>query len=367
MFQNLTWGDPYDTDKAINIMLEIDLNEMWDDVGSSNKKSRARLNNANRQKVSAPKFKTKLARPAKRIDIGDTVLTEAKSMEELVEPIETNDYSFNPDEFEKVKTVEELLGIEPIAEPVIDKEFSDETDTSETSEETEDEVVEETEELAPKSKCTDIELAVAVINGSNTELTEEDFDESVWQEANDFYLDEKVDYKEEVSPEGETVMIMSGERFATYMTNRANTISSWNNNTEEMAPIPMFSPRMNILLDVIIENQLEFHDRYKRHYAEDESYKKCLNCRELMQTGIDADDLTDKALARALYMTIKHSSINTKICNKYSKLAGLDISKTYEQMRKQHIDELLTRDDLIEILAELDEYDIYGELIGLAA
>jgi hypothetical protein len=36
-------------------------------------------------------------------------------------------------------------------------------------------------------------------------------------------------------------------------------------------------------------------------------------------------------------------------------------------MRKQYIDELLTRDDLIEILAELDEYDIYGELIGLAA
>lgn len=355
MFQNLTWGDPYDTDKAINIMLEIDLNEMWDDVGSSNKKSRARLNNANRQKVSAPKFKTKLARPAKRIDIGDTILTEAKSMEELVEPIETNDYSFNPDEFEKVKTVEELFNIEP----VIDEEFSDETDTSEASEETED--------LAPKSKCTDLELAVAVINGSNTELTEEDFDEAVWQEANDFCFDEKVDYKEEVSPEGETVMIMSKERCAAYLTNRANTISSWNNDTKEIAPIPMFSPRMNILLDVIIENQLEFHDRYKRHYAEDESYKKCLNCRELMQTGIDADDLTDKALARALYMTIKHSSINTKICNRYSKLAGLDISKTYEQMRDEMCDELLTRDDLIEILAELDEYDIYGELIGLAA
>lgn len=356
MFQDLTQGALYDTDKAMEVMEQISLMEMLDYVGSSNKKSRARLNNANRQKVSAPKFKTKLARPAKRIDVGDAVLTEAKSMEELVEPIETNDYSFNPDEFEKVKTVEELLGIEPIAEPVIDEDFSDET-----------EVVEETEDLAPKSKCTDIELAVAVINGSNTELTEEDFDESVWQEANDFYLDEKVDYKEEVSPEGETVMIMSKEKFATYMTNRANTISSWNNNTEEIAPIPMFSPRMNILLDVIIENQLEFHDRYKRHYAEDESYKKCLNCRELMQTGIDADDLTDKALARALYMTIKHSSINTKICNEYSELTGLDISKTYEQMRKQHIDELLTRDDLIEILAELDEYDIYGELIGLTA
>jgi hypothetical protein len=354
MFQDLTQGALYDTDTAMEVMEQISLMEMLDCVGSSNKKSRARLNNANRQKVSAPKFKKKLARPAKRIDIGNAVLTEAKSMEELVE---TNDYSFNPDEFEKVKTVEELLGIEPIAEPVIDEEFSDKGA----------EVVDETEDLAPKSKCTDLELAVAVINGSNTELTEEDFDESVWQEANDFYLDEEVDYKEEVSPEGETIMIMSGERFATYMTNRANTVSSWSNNTEEVAPIPMFSPRMNILLDVIIDNQLEFHDRYKRHYAEDESYKKCLNCRELMQTGIDADDLTDKALARALYMTIKHSSINTKICNKYSKLAGLDISKTYEQMRKQYIDELLTRDDLIEILAELDEYDIYGELIGLAA
>ena len=266
-------------------------------------------------------------------------------------------------------------------------------------------------ETVETEKCTDIEKAMAVLDGSNKDMAEEDFTEETWAEANEkYYSMDDVDYKEEVSPEGETVIVMSADRLGSFMASRVNTIDSWNDDTneeanddyiyeddevnvseecdvtilsfskafscmsnkaEEAAPISELvletESRLDTLLDIIMDNQEEFHDRYVRHYTEDESYKKCLNCRELMQTGIDADDLTDKALARALYMTIKHSSINTKICNKYSKLAGLDISKIYEQMRKQYIDELLTRDDLIKILAELDEYDIYGELIGLAA
>lgn len=266
-------------------------------------------------------------------------------------------------------------------------------------------------ETVETEKCTDIEKAMAVLDGSNKDMAEEDFTEETWAEANEkYYSMDDVDYKEEVSPEGETVIVMSADRLGSFMASRVNTIDSWNDDTneeanddyiyeddevnvseecdvtilsfskafscmsnkaEEAAPISELvletESRLDTLLDIIMDNQEEFHDRYVRHYTEDESYKKCLNCRELMRTGIDADDLTDKALARTLYMTIKHNSITTKICNEYSELTGLDISKIYEQIRKQYIDELLTRDDLIKILAELDEYDIYGELIGLAA
>lgn len=218
MFQNLTWGDLYDTDKAMEVMEEISLMEMWDDVGSSNKKSRARLNNANRQKVSAPKFKKKLTRPAKRIDIGNAVLTEAKSMEELVEPIETNDYSFNPDEFEKVETVEELLGIEPVAEPVIDEEFSDET-----------------EELAPVNNICDVELATKVamdiLEGNIPDMRIEDFLPEVWAEgwmiANESYYSEpNNDDEDEVMPSGETIMKLS-DKNKDFLINRAKSIASW--------------------------------------------------------------------------------------------------------------------------------------------
>jgi hypothetical protein len=208
MFQDLTQGALYDTDTAMEVMEQISLMEMLDYEGSSNKKSRARLNNANRQKVSAPKFKKKLARPAKRIDIGNAVLTEAKSMEELVE---TNDYSFNPDEFEKVETVEELLGIELIAEPVID------------------------EELAPVNKICDVELATKVamdiLEGNIPDMRIEDFLPEVWAEgwmiANESYYSEpNNDDEDEVMPSGETIMKLS-DKNKDFLINRAKSISSW--------------------------------------------------------------------------------------------------------------------------------------------
>ena len=201
-----TYADLFDTDTAIEIQLELMLQE----IGNVNKSNK---------KASAPKFKTKLARPAKRIDVGDAVLTEAKSMEELVEPIETNDYSFNPDEFEKVETVEELLGIEPVAEPVIDEEFSDET-----------------EELAPVNKICDVELATKVamdiLEGNIPDMRIEDFLPEVWAEgwmiANESYYSEpnNDDDEDEVMPSGETIMKLS-DKNKDFLINRAKSIASW--------------------------------------------------------------------------------------------------------------------------------------------
>lgn len=203
MFQNLTWGDLYDVDKAEEVQLDIMLYE----IGNENKSNK---------KVSAPKFKTKLAKPAKRIDIGNAVLTEAKSMEELVE---TNDYSFNPDEFEKVETVEELLGIEPVAEPVIDEEFSDET-----------------EETTPVNKICDVELATKVamdiLEGNIPDMKPEYFLPEVWAEgwmiANESYYSEPNNDEEEdeVMPSGETIMKLS-DKNKDFLINRAKSITSW--------------------------------------------------------------------------------------------------------------------------------------------
>jgi hypothetical protein len=303
--------------------------------------------NQSNKKISAPKFKKKLARPARRIDIGGAVLTEVKSIEEVIAPAEeVTEIVLEPvDYLVEVNTIEEVIEAKPVAEPVIDEDFSDED-----------------EEVAPKSKCTDIELAVAVINGSNTELTKEDFDETVWQEANDFYLDEEVDYKEEVSPEGETIMIMSEERLATYMTNRANTVSSWSNNTEEVAPIsePVLETksRLDTLLDIIIDNQEEFCDRYKRHYAEDESYKKCPNCYNLKSQGLTADDLTDKALARALYMTLRHDSLDIR--DDRELMPGQPQRLRCIYYDKYIGNELFTKDDLLDIL--IDKFNKVGRI-----
>jgi hypothetical protein len=303
--------------------------------------------NQSNKKISAPKFKKKLARPARRIDIGNAVLTEAKSIEEVIAPAEeVTEIVLEPvDYLVEVNTIEEVIEAKPVAEPVIDEDFSDED-----------------EEVAPKSKCTDIELAVAVINGSNTELTKEDFDETVWQEANDFYLDEEVDYKEEVSPEGETIMIMSEERLATYMTNRANTVSSWSNNTEEVAPIsePVLETksRLDTLLDIIIENQEEFCDRYNRHYTEDESHKKCPNCYGLKSQGLTADDLTDKALARALYMNIRRDSLDIRDNRVLMPGQSQNLRCIYYD---KHIgNELFTKDDLLDVL--IDKFNKVGRV-----
>lgn len=162
--------------------------------------------NQSNKKISAPKFKKKLARPARRIDIGGAVLTEVKSIEEVIAPAEevTEIVLESVDYLVEVNTIEEVIEAKPVIEPVIDEDFSDE-----------DEVVEETEDLAPKSKCTDIELVIAVLDGSNKELTEEDFEESVWLEGNELYYSEPNDDEE------------TNDNKLDFLLDRARTIQSW--------------------------------------------------------------------------------------------------------------------------------------------
>lgn len=161
--------------------------------------------NKSNKKVSAPKFKKQLARPVRKVDIGDAVLTEVNTIEEV---IGTNEVSeevteivLEPvDYLVEVNTIEEVIEAESVAEPVIDEDFSDE---------------EEAEDLAPKSKCTDIELVIAVLDGSNKELTKEDFEESVWLEGNELYYSEPNDDEE------------TNDNKLDFLLDRARTIQSW--------------------------------------------------------------------------------------------------------------------------------------------
>lgn len=171
-YRNLTYGDLYDEETAIEVMLDFLLD---DGIFASNKK-RAKDKN---------------------------IPVEVNTIEELVEPVVIED---TEEELIEVYNIEELVGIVPVAEPVIDEE--------------EDEV------FAPKSKCTDIELAVRVLEGSNKELTAEDFDEQVWLEANELYYSDD-DYREEIDIGGGTVLIMSPDRLTDFMEERFRTIQSW--------------------------------------------------------------------------------------------------------------------------------------------
>ena len=216
--------------------------------------------------------------------------------------------------------------------------------------------IEETVEVEETQKCTDIELAMAVLDGSNKDMAEEDFTEETWAEANELYYSmDDVDYKEEVSPEGETVITMSGERLIDLLMDRAETVSTWNDdeasdeyiyeddevnvieecdatilsfakafdcmsNKEEPAP----KSKLDTLLDIIIENQEEYK-------AQNLCYP---SCHKLWGTGLTTDDLTNKALARGLYKDILFA-----------------IKKSCEFNR--YIDyESFTRDDLLDILTQ---------------
>ncbi len=173
-YRNLTWGDLYDEETAIEVMLDFIV-----DDGIFSKKRKSITNDGP---------------------------VEVNTIDELVEPVVIED---TEEELIEVHNIEELAGIVPVAEPVIDEE--------------EDEV------FAPKSKCTDIELAVRVLEGSNKELTAEDFDEQVWLEANELYYSDD-DYREEIDIGGGTVLIMSPDRLTDFMEERFRTIQSW---TEE--------------------------------------------------------------------------------------------------------------------------------------
>ena len=109
-------------------------------------------------------------------------------------------------EFIEVDTIEEVMGIEP----VIDEE-SDEG----------------AEVFAPK--CTDIEKAISVLDGSCTDMDSEDFDSEVWAEANEIYYSmDDVDYAEEEELGVGTVISMSNKRLGEFFTERIESIESWN-------------------------------------------------------------------------------------------------------------------------------------------
>ena len=108
----------------------------------------------------------------------------------------------------EVDTIEEVMGIEP----VIDEE--------------EDEV------FAPK--CTDIEKAISVLDGSCTDMNSEDFDSEVWAEANELYYSmDDVDYIEEEELGVGTVISMSNKRLSEFFTERISSIESWNEDETE--------------------------------------------------------------------------------------------------------------------------------------
>ena len=172
-YRNLTYGDLYDEETAIEVMLDFLLD---DGIFASNKK-RAKDKN---------------------------IPVEVNTIDELVEPVVIED------------TEEELIEVHNIRDlvdrgPVIDEDFED---------------------IAPKSKCTDIELAVRVLEGSNKELTAEDFDKQVWLEANELYYSDD-DYREEIDIGGGTVLIMSPDRLTDFMEDRFRTIQSWTEDEED--------------------------------------------------------------------------------------------------------------------------------------
>ena len=260
--------------------------------------------------------------------------------------------------------------------------------------------IEETAEVEETQKCTDIEKAMAVLDGSNKDMAEEDFTEETWAEANEkYYSMDDMDYKEEVSPEGETVITMSGERLIDFLMDRADTVSTWDddeeasdeyiyeddevnvneecdatilsfakafscmsNKAEEVAPTsePVLETksRLDTLLDIIIENQEEFRDRGNRHYADDESYKKCPDCYDLNNQGLTADDLTDKALARALYMNIRRDSLDVRDNRILMPGQSQRLRCIYDD--KYTGDELFTKDDLLDVL--IDKFNKVGRV-----
>ena len=170
MFKNLTWGDLYNVDTALDVLL------YWEPKRKRNKK---------------------------QIDLGNTVLTEVDTIDELMNP------EVDPvDELVEVATIEEVVG------PVIDDDY-------------------DSEDNAPKS--TDIELAISVamniLEGTVPDMSPEDFTGEVWAEAwllaNEAYYSEPDDYKEEVGLGGETIISMSNNRLDDFYSARLSSIESW--------------------------------------------------------------------------------------------------------------------------------------------
>lgn len=242
----------------------------------------------------------------------------------------------------------EVLGIEPVeitpvAEPVID------------------------EVHAPK--CTNIDLAISVINGSCTDMSEEDFDSEVWaiavdctksKKELDFLLDRArtvESWKQEDSTSKASDYVYEDDEVNVVDKCDATILSfakafDCMSNKEE----PAQKSRLDTLLDIIIENQEGYKVRYDKSYAnligDYKSYKKCPNCHDLEDIGLEASDLSDKTLACALYKDLRHNSLYA--------------SDTF--INKKLGKELFTRDDLLEILITgIDDYgvDQYIDFCGI--
>ena len=113
-----------------------------------------------------------------------------------IEPVYGNKKSVEP--------VEELMDIEPKAEPVID------------------------EEGISAPKCTDIEKAIAVLDGSCTDMDSEDFEPEVWAEANELYYSmDDAERTEEKELGVGTVMSFSNKGLGDFFNDRINSIESW--------------------------------------------------------------------------------------------------------------------------------------------
>ena len=237
-----------------------------------------------------------------------------------------------------------------------------------------------------------IEVIMNQLDNQATDLSEEDFVPEVWAEAWDianerFYSMADEDYQETVMPGGERIIRMSPGRLSEFMEDRSQTIASWGiedmseandeyiyeddevNVPEECdvtilsfrqafdcmkAEEPAPKSKLDTLLDIIIDNQDEFKDKYERHLAEDDSYcKGCPAFSSIDGIGLTADDLSEKALARTLYREIRRWSLCIK--DRYSR-------RIYES--KYNGNELFIRDDLLDTLVYISTYDIYAQVLN---
>ena len=155
-------------------------------------------------KIKKGKMKIEPVYSKKQIDLGDTVLTEATTMDELVD-------------------------IEPKAEPVIDEDYDEEEQIS-----------------APK--CTDIELAVSVVSGSCTDMTKEDFEPEVYAEAEELYYSmSDIDYTEEKELGVGTVITQSNKRLGDFLIARTKSIESWEDYTPRFTEYTYEDDELNVV------------------------------------------------------------------------------------------------------------------------
>ena len=89
-------------------------------------------------------------------------------------------------------------------------------------------VIDEVEEVEEPVKSTDIELAIAVLDGSCTDMDSEDFEPEVWAEASELYYSmDDVERTEEKELGVGTVMNFSNKGLGDFFNDRINTIESW--------------------------------------------------------------------------------------------------------------------------------------------